>query len=1316
MKAKILFIAIALFTGMFGLNAQSHYKFAKNTRSVSAINKNMIGHKESSNNTTATVVLPKAPLDPNAVSIIDLGTSANAYGFGYGGGQKTIIYYNGDLNTITNFHRMGGALDPGGYSGDAGYDVSTDGGQTWTNMVECYVATEPYGQYYADAIRYPQAVIYNPAGNTDPTNAWVSFFGPNLDATNGTWGGYSYGLAKIGATSNVDTTKNLQGSAGEYYQYIPDGMDINRVTGTVLVADRNEDWATGSVVYTGELLISRGVWSEEAGDIVYEKILIDAPVVNMALQARPANIKVAYSPDGATAWIVLLCDNGNNEPVIENQKTYYPVLYKSEDDGETWSDPINVQMDGPDGLPGVLNYMTDEQWDELFVDPDPLREEVPFTTSFDCDLVIDANGNPHIAVAVGVGDLTAEAYTIGSGHPYFCLMDIYTPDGGDTWAAIELGRPENFRGTFGDLTEDNRICTATNWSGTKVFFSWLDTDDEVSNTNNSPDIWARGFDPIANMKTADGQGLDLPTNVTFGSSAMWQAYFGTMSSYVIQDGDSYTLPLVYEQMTPEDPGAAVQFKYIKDFSFEDADFTIDVGPVGLNAYFTADQINCAAGDTIQFTDLSTGNPTSWAWSFEGGQPSTSSEQNPEVVYNTAGDYDVQLSVMDGNGGSDILLKEDFIHVVAELHFNPNWTGNPISPMTVTVMAAELNSLDLQAGDEIAVFDGEHCVGAATLSQTIDPNNNASYIYIACSKDDSDTPEVDGYTPGNTLIYKMFDQSLNMETSSVSAEFPYAPNFMSETFIENETIIVELEGSSGYFEPVWSGNPLNPMSITITKAELDNLALQPGDEIGIFDGDYCVGAEVLQESIDVNTPNTYVYIACAQDDPDTPEIDGFTVGNTISYRVYDLSEEFESASISVVYPYAPQYDFTEFIINETNIVQLNALSSITQTIDLSSGWNLVSWNISPEDMNIQNMLQSLIDENHLVKVIDQNGDILQHMPWGWVNNIGDMANPEGYQIKVSSDCQLSNEGPAVELPLTIPLISGFNLIGWPAQSAEDAETAFADIISSNQLLKVIDENGNILQHMPWGWVNNIGNLLPGEGYQVKVSSSCSLIVNEPSSGGKALKADMPQAILFQPQSIGNPYNPMAFAIQLNNNLPNGAELAVFEGERCLGAAVVAGEYLYLSAGMDEAETTEIEGFTEGGDFSFRYRTAEMSQSEMLSIAYLEGDKTFAERGTFVGELKESLEVEDYSEFTAEIWPNPVRDKLHLELDLPMSVELRCSIWSTQGNRVFETKTNMAHGKNSVVLDISKIVSGLYFLEIEANSEQGIEVKQYKMIKM
>jgi len=60
--------------------------------------------------------------------------------------------------------------------------------------------------------------------------------------------------------------------------------------------------------------------------------------------------------------------------------------------------------------------------------------------------------------------------------------------------------------------------------------------------------------------------------------------------------------------------------------------------------FTADQVEILEGDYVNFTDLSTENPTAWQWSFPGGTPSSSTEQNPRVRYNTPGTHNVSLTV------------------------------------------------------------------------------------------------------------------------------------------------------------------------------------------------------------------------------------------------------------------------------------------------------------------------------------------------------------------------------------------------------------------------------------------------------------------------------------------------------------------------------------------------------------------------------------------------------------------------------------------------------------------------------------------------
>src|SRR5262249_41953403 len=54
-----------------------------------------------------------------------------------------------------------------------------------------------------------------------------------------------------------------------------------------------------------------------------------------------------------------------------------------------------------------------------------------------------------------------------------------------------------------------------------------------------------------------------------------------------------------------------------------------------------------AGQAITFTDLSTGGPTSWSWSFGDGTKSTA--QNPTHTYSMAGLYDVTLKATNVRG-------------------------------------------------------------------------------------------------------------------------------------------------------------------------------------------------------------------------------------------------------------------------------------------------------------------------------------------------------------------------------------------------------------------------------------------------------------------------------------------------------------------------------------------------------------------------------------------------------------------------------------------------------------------------------------------
>jgi PKD repeat protein len=85
-------------------------------------------------------------------------------------------------------------------------------------------------------------------------------------------------------------------------------------------------------------------------------------------------------------------------------------------------------------------------------------------------------------------------------------------------------------------------------------------------------------------------------------------------------------------------------------------FTFSYLPLNVpTAGFTYAPINPCEGDTVTFKDTSTLNPTSWNWTFSGGTPSSSTLQNPKVVF-TWGGKKVSLVATNKFGSSSTYSK------------------------------------------------------------------------------------------------------------------------------------------------------------------------------------------------------------------------------------------------------------------------------------------------------------------------------------------------------------------------------------------------------------------------------------------------------------------------------------------------------------------------------------------------------------------------------------------------------------------------------------------------------------------------------------
>ena len=98
-----------------------------------------------------------------------------------------------------------------------------------------------------------------------------------------------------------------------------------------------------------------------------------------------------------------------------------------------------------------------------------------------------------------------------------------------------------------------------------------------------------------------------------------------------------------------------------------------------------------AGECVELRDSSTNRPTSWQWSFEGGRPSVSTEQNPPAVcFDSPGEYRVVL-IATNNTGSDTV--ERTITVRGESGIVATAGEATVSPGDTATIPVALGAID-----------------------------------------------------------------------------------------------------------------------------------------------------------------------------------------------------------------------------------------------------------------------------------------------------------------------------------------------------------------------------------------------------------------------------------------------------------------------------------------------------------------------------------------------------------------------------------------------------------------------------------------------
>jgi len=165
--------------------------------------------------------------------------------------------------------------------------------------------------------------------------------------------------------------------------------------------------------------------------------------------------------------------------------------------------------------------------------------------------------------------------------------------------------------------------------------------------------------------------------------------------------------------------------------------------------------------------------------------------------------------------------------------------------------------------------------------------------------------------------------------------------------------------------------------------------------------------------------------------------------------------------------------------EMNLVQ-------EQEIDLNEGWNMVSTYMDASDLTAEMFVEAIVDDVIIMK--DNIGSA--YLPDWDFDGIGLLNHGEGYQIKTLIEQNLLVNGEFVSTT-NIDLSTGWNMIGVLSQSPQSIE----EVLSSCTDLVVIAKDGFGVAYLPQWSFNGIGDMLPGQGYQIKMLSEAQINFEE-----------------------------------------------------------------------------------------------------------------------------------------------------------------------------------------------------------------------------
>ncbi len=547
MKKGLLF-ALALSVGTLAIG-QNVSKLHHNTINCKPVTTKMDFQKDDIAGPIKTSAQTKG-----VISGSDIGFSNNIYTALVE--SQSALSYNASLNLLSYTHR-GKVGDNGATSsGDIMVSTSSNDGATWSTSL--YLADDATAPHYN---RYPGGVIYNPAGNTTVSDAYVVYSGPSHDGSGGNnaWNANFFGSGKVDATNIVNQYFPSNGAFIRNSMQTTDDGKVHIIGASTIDAPYSHD---STYVYTGTFNSTTNGFDWTSYNFHTDFSVGSDGGVN----AYAWFWETAFSKDGTVGYMWTI-----GRDAVNDYLSFMPIVWKTTNSGTTWTKMPVFDFSTVANITAHLRPMGGSTY-----------ARPAFNNKIEG--IVDVNNELHLMCYVKSAfssnlDSLDYTYFYSTNLKTNPIMDIFTTSTG--WDARHLGDIASFEvaddeGNYGDQGWDLRLQASRTDDGTKVFATWTDSDTNNAWTgangtfiNVLPDLYVAGYDVVNDLRTN-------PTNFTFGTAFEGDFFFHYTSDVAKTDNGIYTVHTSKINLGA-DPLQPVTHVYMNGITFTDADFISNPG-------------------------------------------------------------------------------------------------------------------------------------------------------------------------------------------------------------------------------------------------------------------------------------------------------------------------------------------------------------------------------------------------------------------------------------------------------------------------------------------------------------------------------------------------------------------------------------------------------------------------------------------------------------------------------------------------------------------------------------------------------------------